>query len=60
MLTCESHARLFCDDCGHQATHMDVTHYFALRMKDIYERRTAGDFTFIGLLWEYNNAMAKV
>jgi hypothetical protein len=39
---------------------LEVTHFFALELKKVYENRTAGDFTFVGLLWEFNMNMAKV
>lgn len=55
-MTCQ-HGRLFCEPCDRVATNLDVTHYFASQMEQIYTHRTAGSFTFVGLLREYYQSM---
>lgn len=55
-MTCQ-HGRLFCELCEHTATELEVTHFFARQMEQMYTNRTAGSFSFIGLLFEYNKNM---
>jgi hypothetical protein len=55
-MTC-SHGRLFCEPCDHTSTQLEVTHFFASEMEKIYTHRTAGSFTFVGLLYEYHKNM---
>lgn len=42
-----------------QMTHSQVVEWFANRMGHIYTTRTAGDFTFTGVLFEFHWAMAQ-
>lgn len=37
-----------------------VTQHFAHHLRNIYNERTAGDYTFTGVLYQYNMMMAKV
>lgn len=55
-MTCQ-HGRLFCEPCDHVATNLDVTHFFARELECIYNNRTAGSFTFVGLLHEFYRNM---
>jgi hypothetical protein len=58
---CPGHGRLFCDDCGHTSTHLEVTHWFANRMQHMVQNpHLVGEFSCVGLLWEYNNMMSQV
>lgn len=54
---CPGHGKLFCEPCDHTSTDLEVTHYFAGQMEQIYNHRTASSFTFVGLLHEYNKHM---
>lgn len=37
----------------------EVAEYFAAWLASIYTNRTAGDFTFIGVLFKFDRAMAE-
>jgi hypothetical protein len=37
-----------------------VTQHFAHHLHNIYKERTAGDYTFTGVLYQYSMMMAKV
>lgn len=54
-----SHGKLYCEPCEHVSTELEVTHYFAEQLAGIYTSQTAGPFTFVGLLHEYNKQMRR-